>query len=205
ERPESYRDSTNRTKEPPVRRPFSRSAWLRILVAAVAGTASALVIAVSPAQACVIDPDTNQCLPPPPPPPTYQVTGADSNGLADMTKPFGKGVNGSAFIKWFPNGTSLRVKCQAANGGQVDGRVMNGHAFTTWDNLTDGTWVYDWYMNTPLVGSDGYSPGLAHCPYVLNAAGLYHTTGAPSPGAGIYSEPHRNNVLRTVANGTTLN
>jgi len=167
------------------------------------GTAGAVVAAASPALACVIDPDTNQCLPPPPAP-TYQVTGADSNGLANMTQPFGKGINGSTFIKWFPNGTSLRLLCQANNGGQVDGRVQYGRPFTTWDKLTDGTWVYDWYMNTPLVATDGYSPGFAHCNWTASAAGTYHVTGAPSGGAGIYSEPHVNNVIRTVANGTAL-
>jgi hypothetical protein len=160
-------------------------------------------VAAAPAQACPIDPDTNQCVPPAPPQ-TYRVTGADSNGLADMTQPFGKGTNGSAFIKWFPNGTNLQIRCQANNGGQVDGRFQYGRPFTTWDKLADGTWVYDWYMNTPLVATDGYSPGISHCNWSASAAGTYHVTGAPSGGAGIYSEPHVNNVLRRVPSGTAL-
>jgi hypothetical protein len=184
------------------RRPAWRT-WVRLLVAALVGATGAIVAVASPAQACFIDPDTGQCLPPPPNP-TYQVTGADSNGLANMTQPFGKGTNGSAFIKWFPNGTSLHLLCQANNGGQVDGRVQYGRPFTTWDKLTDGTWVYDWYMNTPLVQTDGYSTGFTHCNWSASSAGTYHVTGAPNGVAGIYSEPHVNNVIRTAANGTAL-
>ncbi|MFL6055942.1 MAG: hypothetical protein ACJ72W_24010 [Actinoallomurus sp.] len=61
-------------------------------------------------------------------------------------------------VRYVPDGTTLLVSCQTVHGDQVDGRVRNGKPFTTWDRLTDGTWVYDWYMNTPAVGADGYSP-----------------------------------------------
>jgi hypothetical protein len=59
---------------------------------------------------------------------------------------------------------SQSVLCQTIHGDQVDGRVYNGKPFTTWDQRSDGYWVYDWYMNTPTIGSDGYSPGIPHCP-----------------------------------------
>ncbi|WP_073948053.1 M23 family metallopeptidase [Streptomyces kebangsaanensis] len=89
---------------------------------------------------------------------TYQVTGADSQGLAVQSEPHVNHV-----LRYVPNGTSLNVSCQINNGDQVDGKVYNGRPFTTWDQLADGTWVYDWYMNTPTVGADGYSPGIPHC------------------------------------------
>ncbi|MEV1175024.1 peptidoglycan DD-metalloendopeptidase family protein [Nonomuraea sp. NPDC049784] len=88
----------------------------------------------------------------------YQVTGADAQGLAIQSEPHINHV-----IRYVPNGTSLDVACQVNNGDQVDGKVYNGQPFRTWDRLADGTWVYDWYMNTPTVGSDGYSPGIQHC------------------------------------------
>lgn len=87
-----------------------------------------------------------------------QVTGTDSSGLAVQSQPHVNHV-----IRWVGNGTTLYVACQTVRGDQVDGRVYNGHAFTTWDELTDGTYVYDWYMTTPTVGTDGYSPGIPHC------------------------------------------
>jgi hypothetical protein len=108
---------------------------------------------------------------------TYQVSGADSQGLA---------IQGdwhvNHVIRFVPNGTSLNVVCQVNFGDQVDGRTQYGHAFTTWDELSDNTWVYDWYMNTPVVGTDGYSPGIPHCPWrsgnntVIFIHGLNRTT-----------------------------
>lgn len=88
----------------------------------------------------------------------YQVTGVDSGGLAIQSQPHANHV-----LRYVPNGTTLYVTCQTVHGDQVDGKVYNGKPFTTWDQLNDGTWVYDWYMNTPTIGSDGYSPGIAHC------------------------------------------
>ncbi|MEU6424507.1 M23 family metallopeptidase [Microbispora sp. NPDC046973] len=89
---------------------------------------------------------------------TYHVTGADAQGLAIQSEPHVNHV-----IRYVPNGTALNVSCQINNGDQVDGRVQYGRPFRTWDRLADGTWVYDWYMDTPTVATDGYSPGIAHC------------------------------------------
>ncbi|MEV0407914.1 GH25 family lysozyme [Actinoallomurus sp. NPDC050550] len=88
----------------------------------------------------------------------YQVTGVDAHGLAVQSLPHVGHV-----VRYVPEGTTLSVSCQTVHGDQVDGRVKNGRPFTTWDRLTDGTFVYDWYMNTPVVGADGYSPGIPHC------------------------------------------
>jgi surface antigen len=88
----------------------------------------------------------------------YQVTGADSQGLAIQSQPHVNHV-----IRYVPNGTTLYVVCQTKYGDQVDGRTQYGRPFTTWDQLADGTWVYDWYMNTPTVGTNGYSPGISPC------------------------------------------
>ncbi|MGH3830481.1 MAG: CHAP domain-containing protein [Pseudonocardiaceae bacterium] len=89
----------------------------------------------------------------------YQVTGANSNGLANFSEPR---VN-SRFLGWKPNGTTLYVVGQSNHGDQSDGRTQYGRPFTTWDQLADGTWVYDWYMNTPVVATTGYSPGINPC------------------------------------------
>jgi hypothetical protein len=87
----------------------------------------------------------------------YQVTGTDNSGLAELTRPYVSGVNNSTFIRYVPSGTTLLIVCQTRNGGQADGRTQYGRPFTTWDMLQDGSYVYDWYMNTPTVQTDGYS------------------------------------------------
>lgn len=49
-------------------------------------------------------------------------------------------------LRWVQNGTRLRVVCQTAHGDLVrDPGVTQEPPFTTWDQLDDGTWVYDWY------------------------------------------------------------
>ena len=88
----------------------------------------------------------------------YQVTGADSAGLALQTAPHAGNVD-----SYVPNGTNLIVVCQTKYGDQVDGRTQYGRPFTTWDMLWDGHFVYDWYMNTPTVATNGYSPGIPAC------------------------------------------
>ncbi|MCH5677886.1 GH25 family lysozyme [Streptomyces gilvus] len=89
----------------------------------------------------------------------FKVTGVDSAGLAVQSQPHANHV-----MTFAPAGATLHVSCQTNHGDQVDGRTMNGRAFTTWDRLSDGNWVYDWYLNTPAVGANGYSPGIAPCP-----------------------------------------
>lgn len=88
----------------------------------------------------------------------YQVTGTDSTGLAVQSQPHVGHV-----VEYVPNGTTLNVVCQTIHGDQVDDRTFNGTPFTTWDQISDGNWVYDWYMTTPTVNSNGYSPGIPTC------------------------------------------
>lgn len=120
---------------------------------------------------------------PPPPssgPGPYQVIGTDSQGLAVQSQPHVNHV-----VEWVPNGTTLNVVCQVNNGDQVDGRTEYGHPFTTWDKLSDGNWVYDWYMTTSVVGTDGYSPGTPHC--VDNSQPFVALGDSYSAGMGTYS------------------
>jgi GH25 family lysozyme M1 (1,4-beta-N-acetylmuramidase) len=88
----------------------------------------------------------------------YQVTGTNSAGLAVQSRPHINHV-----VAYVPDGTTLSVLCQTNHGDQVDGRTSNGVPFTTWDQISGGNWVYDWYLNTPLVGADGYSAGIPAC------------------------------------------
>lgn len=89
----------------------------------------------------------------------YRVTGADSEGLAIQSQPHTYHV-----IRYVPNGTALHVVCQTDHGDWVDDRWQYGRHFATWDQLSDGTWVYDWYTTTPRVDRTGYSPGISPCP-----------------------------------------
>lgn len=91
----------------------------------------------------------------------YAVTGADGKGLAIQTE-----AHVDHVLHYVPNGTTLHVVCQADHGDWVadDDRWQYGRHLTTWDRLTDGTWVYDWYMTTPRVEQSGYSPGISPCP-----------------------------------------
>jgi hypothetical protein len=91
----------------------------------------------------------------------YSVTGTDSSGLADFTG--GPAGNGGSFDHYIANNTPLIVVCQTRLGAQEDGRTQYGRAFTTWDQLDDGSFVYDWYMNTPVVQTNGYSTGIHSC------------------------------------------
>jgi hypothetical protein len=63
------------------------------------------------------------------------------------------------------NGTLLSILCQTRHGDQALDKTEQTtlKPFTTWDLLDDGTWVYDWYMDTPTV-NQGYSTGIEPCP-----------------------------------------
>jgi hypothetical protein len=179
--------------------------WPRASGLALSAAIAAAALAVPrPAHACIPDPDTNKCIAPPPTSHPYQVTGADSQGLAVQATPHIGNV-----IRWAANGTTLNVVCQVNNGDQADGRTQYGRPFRTWDQLNDGNFIYDWYMNTPTVGTDGYSPGIAHCPGSNpqppgGGAGTYQVTGTDSAGLAVHSVPALGGVLRWVPNGTSL-
>jgi hypothetical protein len=187
-----------RFEPPPARWPRGSGLALSAAIAAVA------LAVPRPAHACIPDPTTGKCVAPPPTSHPYQVTGADSQGLAVQATPHIGNV-----IRWATNGTTLNVVCQVNNGDQADGRTQYGRPFRTWDQLNDGNFVYDWYMNTPTVGTDGYSPGIAHCPGSNpqppgGGAGTYQVTGTDSAGLAVHSVPALGGVLQWVPNGTSL-
>ena len=135
-----------------------------ILIVSLCGCDMLLGIGDKPSQNCE---DNGDCAKPGGEPPCgagsqcateYQVKGTDSKGLAVQSQPHVDHV-----LRYVQNGTWLRVVCQTAHGDAVpDPGVTTDPPFTTWDQLDDGTWVYDWYLTTPnLMG--GYSPGIPPC------------------------------------------
>jgi CHAP domain len=85
---------------------------------------------------------------------TYHVQGTNGT-LAIQSQPAVNHVVG-----WLANGAAVQVACQINNGGADP---YDGLTSRTWDELTSGNWVYDWYISTPPQGSDGFSPGVPHC------------------------------------------
>ncbi|MBV9383874.1 MAG: CHAP domain-containing protein [Streptosporangiaceae bacterium] len=85
---------------------------------------------------------------------TYHVQGT-TGSLAVQSQPAVDHVTG-----WLANGAAVQVVCQINNGGTDP---YDGLTSRTWDELTSGNWVYDWYVSTPRQGSDGFSPGVPHC------------------------------------------
>jgi uncharacterized protein YraI len=79
---------------------------------------------------------------------TYQTTASPS-----LTARSGPGT-GYAAIRSLPRGTNISIVCQVQNGTSVGGS-------RTWDRLSDGTWVSDYWTNTPSYNS--YIPGIGDC------------------------------------------
>jgi uncharacterized protein YraI len=77
----------------------------------------------------------------------YAVT---ANGVALRSGP----GTGYAIIQRVNTGTPVDVECQAQNGTNVGGN-------RTWDRLTGGQWIADYFLNTPSFNS--YAPGLRDC------------------------------------------
>ena len=89
----------------------------------------------------------------------YKVQGTDGT-LAEQSQPAT-----NHFVKWLHEGDTVQVVCQVNNGGTDtgDGGNFPWQSSRTWDQLTDGNWVYDHFITTQAQGTDGYSPGVAHC------------------------------------------
>lgn len=89
----------------------------------------------------------------------YKVSGTDGT-LAEQSQP----ATGH-FVRWLHEGDTVDVVCQVNDGGTDvgDGGNFPWQQSRTWDQLTDGNWVYDHFITTPAQGSDGYSPGVPHC------------------------------------------
>ena len=86
-----------------------------------------------------------------------------------------------------PNGAIVTIVCQTKSASVVGTSAV-------WDLLTAGSWVPDWYVDTPVVGN--YSPGLSQC----------GASPAPSPSSPNYaapagSQPQTHHVYGTGSDG----
>ena len=97
---------------------------------------------------------------------TYQVTASPS-----LSARSGPGTN-YGVVRYLPYGTSVSIVCQVQGGTNVNGNA-------TWDKLSDGTYVSDYWMNTPSFNS--YIPGMPAC----NAAPAPTTSSIPGAEAAI--------------------
>lgn len=78
----------------------------------------------------------------------YAVT---ANGVALRTGP----GTGYALLGRLNTGAAIDIDCQFQGGTNIGGNA-------TWDHLTGGQWLADYYTNTPSFNS--YAPGLGPCP-----------------------------------------
>jgi uncharacterized protein YraI len=93
-------------------------------------------------------------------------------------------------------GAGIDIACQVQGGTNVGGNA-------TWDRLSNGWWVSDYWTSTPSFNS--YIPGVPDCNNVVAPppATIYHATGSPytnargGPGSG-YS------VVGTIPAGTAI-
>lgn len=76
--------------------------------------------------------------------------GKPDNGIASN----GMGSRGA--------GSAVHIWCQT-NVGADTGHGYNTAGNFTWDHIAEGGWVPDYYVNTPVVGSDDYSSGVPRC------------------------------------------
>jgi hypothetical protein len=97
--------------------------------------------------------------PPPPPPPAYYgpftVVGTGSNGLNERSAP----TTSAPIVGHQVNGAPVYVLCQVLGGTYSTGGSPATEAI--WDRLTNGTYVADYWLTTPAVGT--FSPGIARC------------------------------------------
>jgi surface antigen len=93
----------------------------------------------------------------PPPFYVYQVTGTCRDGACGLALRAGPGYSNYAQVGSLAEGASADVVCQAL--GEM---VSNGYAESAiWDQLTNGAWVSDFYLNTPNIGT--WSPPIPRC------------------------------------------
>src|SRR5205823_3031240 len=82
--------------------------------------------------------------------PTYHVFGTAGLGLKKRTGPGLTYPYGAVL----PEGQNIQVVCQVRSGSAVGGS-------TIWDRLSDGTYVSDFYTDTPVY--NGFTPGIGQC------------------------------------------
>ncbi|MDX2974773.1 hypothetical protein PWY36_36800, partial [Kribbella solani] len=80
----------------------------------------------------------------------YNVYGTGGVGLWTHSSPT---TSTATRINLLPEGASILIHCQTY------GDSVNGS--TIWDQLSSGSYVSDWYTNTPNVGT--FSPGIGQC------------------------------------------
>jgi hypothetical protein len=124
-------------------------------------------VAVSNPAASTPDPTPDPTPPPaptpeptPPPAPTfyaYHVVGTCGEGACGLKKRAGPGYSGYAQVGIVYDGNEIDIVCQTT-GEAVAGRRATS---AIWDRLTDGSYVSDYYTDTPVVG--GFSPPIPHC------------------------------------------
>lgn len=85
----------------------------------------------------------------------FRVVGAGSNGLNERSAPSSSG----ALLGRLPNGAVVYIACQTAGGAYATGGSPATDAI--WDQLTSGTYVADYWVSTPAVGT--FSQGIARC------------------------------------------
>jgi hypothetical protein len=102
-------------------------------------------------------------------PVTYTVATGGSKLAVQRTPKTGN------ITRYLYNGSGVGVICQVNNGGPADGLTS-----TTWNALCGGGWVYNTYLTTPALGSDGYSPGIRHCGTTANPS--RYSTPPRAPG-----------------------
>jgi len=139
----------------------------------------------------------------------YAVSGAGSSGLRVRTGP---GFSSYSVTRILPDQAGIDIVCQT-RGERVYG--SSSSSSSVWDQLTQGDWVSDWYVNTPNIdqftapipqcgGSNppptggGSTPtSYTHHVYGTCAAGACGLRFRTGPGTG-------NGITRTLGDGTAV-
>jgi RHS repeat-associated protein len=114
--------------------------------------------------------------------PTYHVFGTGGVGLKERSGP-GLTYSYGAIL---PEGRSIQISCQLRTGSSVGGS-------TIWDQLTDGTYVSDFYTDTPAY--NGFTPGLSQCassPLPITSSAAYQVFGTQGLGLKLRTGPGMN-------------
>jgi hypothetical protein len=122
--------------------------------------------------------------PPPPPPPTatgslYHVYHTCANGACGLRVRAGPGYSYFTQVGSKNDGDAVLIDCQVA-GETVFG--LDGSSSDVWDRLVDGTFVADFYVDTPGVGG-AFSPGIPQC----DRGTVPDASPAASPGYSVTS------------------
>ncbi len=88
-------------------------------------------------------------------PGTYTVIGTGSDGLNERSSPSTSGT----IVGNLPNASTIDIACQTSGGTYATGGSPATDSI--WDQLTSGSYVADFWVNTPAVGT--FSPGIPRC------------------------------------------